>query len=28
VVFGDDSLLPKEIIEDLEKFMKENACTY
>ena len=28
VVFGEDSLLPKEIIEDLEKFMQENSCTY
>lgn len=28
VVFGDDSELPKEIIEDLVKFMTENMCAY
>lgn len=28
VVFGDNSLLPGEIIQDLEKFMHENSCIY
>jgi alpha-ketoglutarate-dependent taurine dioxygenase len=28
VVFGDGSALPKEIIEDLAKFMKDNECAY
>ena len=28
VTFGDDTPLPKEIIEDLDKFMLENQCAY
>mmetsp|Transcript_7095 Transcript_7095/g.11951 ORF Transcript_7095/g.11951 Transcript_7095/m.11951 type:complete len:597 (-) Transcript_7095:312-2102(-) len=28
VVFADDSELPKEVIEDLEKFMNEKKCAY
>lgn len=28
VTFGDDSALPKEIVEDLSKFMDDNKCAY
>lgn len=28
VTFGDDTFLPKDIIEDLNKFMNDNACAF